>query len=233
MIKADESSPRASAQLARRPWDARLAQALVRPLLGTWVRPNHLTFLRLFVGLAGIVLIARGSYASTNVGMGLVVVANFLDHADGALARMGNHASRFGHLLDLVVDALITVLLFVAMGVAAMSSPLGKWAVVLGLVAGVAVSAIFYMRMQIEDQRGKVGTKQPQWGGFEIEDVLYLLPLVSLFEVIAGFVLVAAIGASIFVLWVLRDYLSACGNSFAASSRPEADRHTVDAEPWQ
>jgi hypothetical protein len=37
---------------AARPWDARLARRLVTPLKDTWVTPNYLTTVRLFVGLA-------------------------------------------------------------------------------------------------------------------------------------------------------------------------------------
>ncbi len=36
-----------------KPWDARLAAALVRPFLATrWAHPNHFTTLRLLVGAA-------------------------------------------------------------------------------------------------------------------------------------------------------------------------------------
>lgn len=229
MTQANKAPPCGGKPALNRPWDARLAEAMVRPLLGTRIRPNHLTMLRLFVGLAGVVLIVRGTYLTTNLGMGLVVVASFLDHTDGALARLGGYASRFGHLLDLAVDALITVLLFVALGVVASSGGLGNLAIGLGLVAGVAVSAMFYMRMRIEEQEGKAGTRQPHWGGFELEDVLYVLPLVSLLGVIEAFVVVAAIGTSGFSLWVLRDYLRV----FGPAARRDINRHTADAGPQQ
>ncbi len=37
------------------------ARIIVRPLLGTWVRPNHLTALRLVLGLAACALLMPGS----------------------------------------------------------------------------------------------------------------------------------------------------------------------------
>ena len=49
--------------------------------------------------------------------------------------------------------------------------------VLLGAVAGAAVALIFFLRMRIESFAGKAGTKQAFAGGFETEDVLYLLPL--------------------------------------------------------
>jgi len=42
-----------SSATAQRPWDARLARKLVTPLKNSRVTPNHLTTVRLGVGLAG------------------------------------------------------------------------------------------------------------------------------------------------------------------------------------
>ena len=47
-------------------------------------------------------------------------------------------------------------------------------------VAGCAIALIFFLRMRIEDRLGKAGNVQASLGGFETEDVLYLLPLVTL-----------------------------------------------------
>src|SRR5580704_13629100 len=97
----------------RRPWDARLARRLVTPLMHSWVTPNHLTTLRLLVGLAAAAAFIPGSY----------VWSNFLDHTDGELARMSGKTSRFGHLYDLASDAAVTILLFIAIGVGVAAKP--------------------------------------------------------------------------------------------------------------
>ena len=47
----------------------------------------------------------------------------------------------------------------------------------LGVGAGAAVALIFYLRMRIEEMGGKAASRQASLGGFETEDVLYLLPL--------------------------------------------------------
>jgi len=44
-----------------RPWDARAARWLVTPLVPTRVTPNHLTTLRLLIGVAGAFYLARGA----------------------------------------------------------------------------------------------------------------------------------------------------------------------------
>lgn len=219
MTSAPDTSTAGS---AARPWDARLARKLVRPLVGTAVTPNHITALRLIVGICGVVFIALDGYRNTNIGMLLVALSNFIDHGDGELARLSGKTSVFGHYFDLGSDALITIGLFVCIGVSLSDNGLGSWSLPLGLLSGLSVSAIFYMRMQIEAKEGKLGIRQPSFGGFEIEDVLYLLPLVTAFDVLQPFLVAAAIGAPAFALWTLRDYLRLYpifGNAFRASRR--------------
>ncbi len=190
-----------------RTWDGRLARRLVVPLVGTAVTPNHLTTLRLAIGIAGAVALARPEYAWANVGAFLIVLSNFVDHTDGELARIGGLTSRFGHLYDLACDAIVTVALFAAMGVGVYRrDPSTVAPIAAGVVAGVAVAAIFFARMRIEEMAGKAGTRQSFAAGFETEDVLYLLPLVTAFDVAAPFVTIAAIGASLFAAWVLVDW---------------------------
>jgi len=44
------------------PWDTRLARRLVAPLKDSWVTPNHLTTVRLLVGVAAARAFMHGSY---------------------------------------------------------------------------------------------------------------------------------------------------------------------------
>ncbi len=196
-----------------RPWDARLARWLVTPLKDSWVRPNHLTTVRLLVGLAAAQAFMAGGYVWSNVAALLLALSNFLDHTDGELARLSGKSSRIGHLYDLISDATITILLFIAIGIGLGASSQAEqplsWPMppaVLGTVAGLAVALVFLLRMRIEDRLGKSGTQQASIGGFETEDVLYLLPLVTVSDALAPFLLAASIGAPLFALWVVFDY---------------------------
>lgn len=190
-----------------RTWDARLARWLVMPLKDTRVVPNHLTTLRLAVGLAGAYCLAQGGFAWANFGALFVVLSNFIDHTDGELARISGKSSKLGHFYDLASDAFVTVALFVSMGVGiAARGDQQLTPIALGTLAGVAVALIFYLRMRIESVAGKAGTKQAYAAGFETEDVLYLLPLVTLADGVQPFVLVASIGAPLFAAWVVFDY---------------------------
>jgi archaetidylinositol phosphate synthase len=211
MTIAEHPGARNGAQASTAPplprtWDGRLARVLVTPLAGTSISPNHLTTLRLVIGLAGAIGLAVGTYREANIGAFLIAVSNFVDHTDGELARITGKTSRFGHLYDLACDAIVTVLLFTCLGVGIASAPAGVPSAALGAIAGVAVAAIFYFRMRIESLAGKRGVQQSYVGGFETEDVLYLFPLVTLFDVGSPFLVAASVGATLFAVGVLIEY---------------------------
>ncbi|MFL6602221.1 MAG: CDP-alcohol phosphatidyltransferase family protein [Steroidobacteraceae bacterium] len=198
-----------SVPVTQRPWDARLARRLVTPLKDSRATPNHLTTVRLAFGLAAAAAFLPGTYGWTNIGALLLVLSNFLDHTDGELARISGKTSRIGHIYDLASDAVVTILLFLAMGVgvaARVGSVLQMPPAVLGLVAGSAVALIFFLRMRIEGLAGKAASQQVSLAGFETEDVLYLLPLVTIFNGLTPFLIAASIGAPLFAVWVVIDY---------------------------
>jgi archaetidylinositol phosphate synthase len=204
-----DSPPVSAASDAELPWDARLARHLVWPLRHGPVTPNHLTTVRLGVGVAAAGAFMHGGYAWMNLGALLLVISNFLDHTDGELARLSGRTSRLGHWYDLGSDALVTILLFtgIGAGVAARShAVLQTSPLALGLWAGLAVALIFYLRIRIEGVAGKDASQQASLGGFQTEDVLYLMPLVTLCNAAAPFLIAAAVGAPLFALWVVYDF---------------------------
>jgi len=220
-----------------RPWDARLGRRLVTPLKDSWVTPNHLTTLRLLVGLGGAFAFTPGTWGWTNLAAMLVILSNFLDHTDGELARISGKTSRIGHLYDLASDAVVTILLFCCIGIGvgaggSRAMPFGLPAALMGTLAGAAVALIFYLRMRIEDLLGKAGTRQGSVAGFETEDVLYLLPLVTLFSGLTPFLVAAAVGAPLFAVLVVADFIRVTrrlgGAERAARARIAAAREQVD-----
>ena len=189
--------------MTKKPWDAQLAYWLVRPLKDTWVNPNHLTTVRLVTGLLAAVALAVGNANWANIGAGLFALSNFLDHTDGELARLSGKSSKWGHQYDLVSDAIIHILLFVGIGYGLINSELSYWALVMGIVSGVSVACIFHLRNEMEQQLGKDATQQPNFAGFDIEDVLYLFPVVTLLGGLKLLLIAAAIGAPTFAVWVI------------------------------
>jgi archaetidylinositol phosphate synthase len=220
---AESQRPSLNSSAAQRPWDARLARRLVTPLAPTSVTPNHLTTVRLVFGVAGAAAFLPGTYGWSNVGALLLVLSNFLDHTDGELARISGKTSRIGHIYDLACDAVVTILLFVAMGFgvgAKALTVLPLQPIVLGAAAGSAVALIFFLRMRIEEMVGKAANKQPALGGFETEDVLYLLPLVTLCNGVTPFLIAASLGAPLFAIWVVIDYRRVQRGQDPVAARP-------------
>jgi len=152
-----------------------LARIFVRPLIGTWVRPNHLTVLRLIVGLAACALLAMGSRTTAAWSGMLWIVTCVLDRADGELARLGDLRSESGKALDYYSDMILDALWFLGAGVGLRHGWLGNFAAPLGLLtSGSVLLCIWYAEM-FERHSGP-GVKA--WTGhqrFHPDDALFLL----------------------------------------------------------
>ena len=174
-------------------WTHLLARVLVRPLVGTWVRPNHLTTLRLLSGAAACALFAQGTRAGMEWGGAIWLVSAFRDRADGELARIGDMMSRGGHVYDDYADTVINAGFCVAIGIGLRQSWLGRWSLRFGVLTGVSMflCSVFAEWLEL---RSPPGTRAHagKWG-FDPDDALYLMgPLVWL-----GWLAPILIGASV------------------------------------
>jgi phosphatidylglycerophosphate synthase len=187
------------------PYDQRIARVLVRPLVNTPVTPNHVTALTLIIALAGAGMMASGDPVLVSWGAGLFVLARFLDHFDGELARQKKLQSRFGYYFDYVSGATSYGALFFCIGVGLNQGPLGSWALVLG-TAG-AVSAILSMFLNLDIDKIQGGDESgdavgyPGIAGFELEDGIYLLAPITWAGYLMEFFVAAGIGATVYTIW--------------------------------
>jgi archaetidylinositol phosphate synthase len=153
----------------------RFARILVRPMLGTRVRPNHLTLLRLLVGLVACALLAQGSRTADLWSGALWVATCVLDRADGELARMGDLRSESGKVLDYYSDMLLDALWFLAAGFSVRHGWLGDTGMALGvLVCASMLLCIGYA--ELFERLSGPGVKA--WNGvqhFHPDDALFLL----------------------------------------------------------
>ena len=191
------------------PWDQRIARALVRPLANTPVTPNHITAFSIALCLFGSVLLATGEPSMTYWGAGVFVLGRFLDHFDGELARLTGKKSRFGYYFDYAAGGISYVALFLCLGIGASKSPLGGWAIALGLTGAMAAIISLFLNLGIdqanediaEDEGEAVG--YPSIAGFELEDGIYLLAPITWLGFLQPFFVAAGIGASFYCLWTL------------------------------
>ena len=153
------------------------ARLLVRPLIGTWVRPNHLTGLRLLTGLAACALLAAGS-RETAVWSGILwVVSCVLDRADGELARLGNLRSDSGKVLDFYSDMILDSFWFLGAGIGLRHSSLGESAVLLGILTCASMLLIMWSS-ELFERLSAPGVKAfgfKQVKRFHPDDALFLL----------------------------------------------------------
>lgn len=183
-----------------KPWDARIARAVVRPFVESRLHPNHITTLGLLVGLGSAYGFALGG-SGASWGAALFLLAGVIDHADGELARMSGKTSDFGHTYDRIVDLIVKTSLFTAMGVGLRESSLGNAAVPMGLAAGASLVAIFTIRGARAKRVGTAAYAQPSWAGFELEDILYVIAPVTWLGGLETFFRIAVIGIPGFAVW--------------------------------
>ena len=99
-----------------RPYDQRLANLLVRPVSRTNVHPNAVTLFSLALGVSSACIFAFADLALQSLAAFVFMLAVFVDHMDGELARISGKTSVFGHYLDYLVGAANYTFLFCRLG---------------------------------------------------------------------------------------------------------------------
>ena len=179
-------------------WIHSLTRPCVKPLIDTPVTPNHITAVRLVTGLAAAGTLAVGGSPWTNLGAGLFVLSFLLDRADGELARLSGKTSPEGHKYDVITDSVCNALIFVGLGLSLRDSTFGLWAILLGLVAGVAVIAVLAMVMKLESTQGQRAAELHGYDRFDPDDAMLLIPLAIWLGWSAPFLFAAAIVTPVF-----------------------------------
>ncbi|MGY8959131.1 MAG: CDP-alcohol phosphatidyltransferase family protein, partial [Alphaproteobacteria bacterium] len=144
----------------------------------------------------------------------LYVLAQFIDHMDGELARATGQTSVFGHYFDHVAGGIFEVVMFAGVGIGLQQTafaPLGQeifgpFASIMGGVAAFAVGVTVTLRMEIFRKFGRDAIDQPGFAGFEIEDIMYVVGPLAWFGGLDVFLLLASIGTPIFMLMTIREY---------------------------
>ncbi len=135
------------------------------------------------------------------IGSGVFVVSMLLDRADGILARLSGKTSPGGHKFDLVADSFSNSLAFVGIGIGLRSSPLGELAIPLGILAGLAITAVLWLVMRAEEQEGSRAAELGGTAGFDPDDAMLAVPVAVLLGWGTELIVAAAFGASLFAVF--------------------------------
>ena len=201
----------------------RIVRPIVRPLVGTGVTPNHVTTLRLLTGIAAALLLARGDAFSSDIGGAIFFLSFLLDRADGELARLSRRTSSGGHRFDLYADYSANILVFLGMGIGMTESPLESAAVGLGVAAGTAIAAVFWVVSRVERLEG--AAEFPVAKGFDPDDAMIVVPVAIWMGAEIYVLSAAALGAPLFLAWTVWRFRKSFGDATPAvreqgTSRP-------------
>ena len=189
---------------------------MVRPLAGTAIRPNHLSFVSLGLGIAAALLFASGDGVLIHWAAAMCVLAVFSDHLDGELARMTGRTSEFGHKLDYIIGSANYTLLFIGIGLGlgsglAETLPGGMslephWYYALGFAAGLSNPLIVSIRMTMDRRFGAEAVEHPAKGGFELEDFIYLIGPVTWAGGLVYFFILYGLGNLGYLAWTIYEF---------------------------
>ena len=150
-------------------------------------------------------LFAGGDLALSNWGAGLFVLARFLDHFDGELARQKGMSSKLGYYLDYAAGALSYGALFLCIGIGFGNLEFGRWGIILGLTGAASAVISMFTNLGIDKARDTVDEGEavgyPGFAGFELEDGIYLIAPITWAGWLLPFFGAASIGAAVYCLW--------------------------------
>ena len=195
------------------PYDQRLARACIRPFAGTALHPNIVTGISLTLGIASGLSFAAGGPGMQHIAALMFMLAVFVDHMDGELARMTGKVSRVGYYLDYLVGSLNYTILFSAIGLGIYQWNGSEIALLIGLAAGLSNPIIVALRLLMERRFGSEAVEHPSGGGFELEDFIYLIGPVTWLGGLEYFFWLYATGTLGYLLWTVLTFLRKSSNA--------------------
>ena len=195
-------------------FNRKLSRPLTRWLLQTSLTPNQITILSCVVGLLGALCFFPGGYWAPLLGALLLQCSVVLDCCDGEVARVKLLESPFGDVLDIVCDTVVTIAIFVGMGVAVWKDGASAHALPL---AGMLVlgGCLAFPLVTLAEKTEAMGDRRGGWedglmkrliASLTTRDVSVVILASALTGKLLWFLWGAAIGAQVFwllLLWLL------------------------------
>lgn len=116
-------------------------------LISLKLTPNMVTILGLLITSIGSFYVFQGSFL---VGGIIVAIGTILDSIDGSMARLSNRVSKFGDLLDSVIDRFSEGIIFIGIASYYIFNELNETAILLTLIALLCSQLISYVRAKSE-----------------------------------------------------------------------------------
>ena len=194
-------------------FNRKLSRPLTRWLLQTPLTPNQITMLSCIVGLFGAFCFSFGGYWNPLIGALLLQFSVVLDCCDGEVARVKFLESPFGDVLDIVCDTLVTIAIFVGMGVAVWKDGASHYALTLASIL-VLGGCLAFPLVTLAEKTEAMGDRRGGWedglmkrllASLTTRDVSAVIFVSALTGKLVWFLWGAAIGAHVF--WLLLTWL--------------------------
>ena len=186
----------------------KFSRLLTRFFLRTPLTPNQITVLSFLTGLIGASCFLLGSYAWAVTGALLLQFSTVIDCVDGEVARVKMLESPFGEWLDISLDTVVHIAIFLGVGVAVWKQDAIAAAPLLGGMLAAA-ACISFPLITIAEKTEEEGRQHAGWAdvwldnmvaGLTSRDYSLLVLLCAIAGKLAWFLWAAAIGAQVFWL---------------------------------
>jgi phosphatidylglycerophosphate synthase len=174
-------------------------------LVKTFLTPNQVTVLGLFIGMASGFFFAQGNYWSGIIGSLLLVTTAIWDCCDGDVARLKFMESEFGEKLDTICDNTINIFIFtgIMLGVAH-SNGLAQ-AITPFLLLSLGGSWIFYLTYFPKGGKGYFFKNTSVYDVIQAlasRNFIYVIFIFGVLGKLDWFLWLAGIGSNIFALYI-------------------------------
>ena len=185
-----------------------ISRQLTRLFLKTSLTPNQITCLSLLIGLGSAWCFYLGTFFSGITGALLLLVSALVDCTDGEIARLKFMETSWGAQFDIFCDNIVHFFVFFSIGMGlffATGDPLYK------LYGGLAVfgSLVAFMILSSSIVKKKQAAGQGEISETNLadqmanRDFIYFLLVMACIERLDIFILLTAVGANIFAIYLL------------------------------
>ena len=185
------------------------SQKMTRFFLNTKITPNQITLFSFGMGLGSAICFAGGTYPMNLFGGLLLLFSTWVDGADGEIARLKFMESELGGKLDIICDNIVHFFVFGAIGWGVSKTSGDETYLYLGGLAAFASLASFILLGAIILKKNTGATSpardsEPSMAEkLANRDFIHFLMLMALIDQVQVFIVIAAIGATIFTIYMV------------------------------
>ncbi len=186
-----------------------VSQKMTRSLLNTSVTPNQITLFSFIMGLGSAICFAGGTYPLNVFGGFSLIFSTWLDGTDGEIARLKFMESEFGGKLDIICDNIVHFFVFGAIGWGVAETTGDETYLYLGGLAAFASLASFILlgNTIFKKNSGAISPapdSEPSMAEkLANRDFINFLMLMALIDQINIFIIISAIGATVFTIYLV------------------------------